>query len=194
MFDAISKSIVEAMTSLGVWNDIIVNGIGVIALVFLVASYQMKSRRLMFNVYFGTAIAWTFYFGLQGNIASALMNVVGLVRTFVFRLRGKKEWVDSYWTLVVFLAVSLGLTALSFRDPRDIFPLLATAFQTIAFFAIKEKTIRLINLMGYVAWILNGVTCGYWVALICDSITFVSLIVALCRYSKKEKEEPTPQE
>lgn len=178
------------MSSLGVWNDIIVNGVGVMALILLVASYQMKNRTMMFNVYFGTAISWVFYFGLQGNIASALMNVVGIVRTFVFRLRGKHKWVDSYLTLIVFLVGMTGLTALSFRDWRDIFPLVATASQTIAFFAIKENTIRAINLFGYVAWILNGITCGYWVALACDCITFVSLVVALVRFSKMtEKSE-----
>ena len=186
MFDLVSKAIVDAMLSLGVWNDIIVNAVGVVALIFLVASYQMKERTAIFNVYLGAAISWIFYFVLQGNIASALMNVVGIVRTLIFKLRGKYKWVDSYWTLVVFLVVMLGLTALSFRDWRDIFPLLATAFSTFAFFAIKEKSIRVINLGAYVAWILNGVTCGYWVALACDSITFISLVVALIRFSKVE--------
>lgn len=189
MFDVISKSIVDAMLSLGIWNDIIVNGVGVVALIFLVASYQMKDRTSIFNVYLGAAIAWIFYFLLQGNIASALMNVVGIVRTLIFKLRGKYKWVDSKWTLVIFLVVMLGLTALSFRDWRDVFPLLATAFSTFAFFAIKEKSIRVINLGAYLAWILNGVTCGYWVALACDSITFISLIVALVRFAKAEKKE-----
>lgn len=189
MFDVISKSIVDAMLSLGVWNDIIVNGVGVVALIFLVASYQMKDRTSIFNVYLGAAIAWIFYFLLQGNIASALMNVVGIVRTLIFKLRGKYKWVDSKWTLVIFLVVMLGLTALSFRDWRDVFPLLATAFSTFAFFAIKEKSIRVINLGAYLAWILNGVTCGYWVALACDSITFISLIVALVRFAKAENKE-----
>ena len=187
MFDLVSKAIVDAMLSLGVWNDIIVNAVGVVALIFLVASYQMKERTAIFNVYLGAAISWIFYFVLQGNIASALMNIVGIVRTIIFKLRGKYKWVDSYWTLVVFLVVMLGLTALSFRDWRDIFPLLATAFSTFAFFAIKEKSIRVINLGAYVAWILNGVTCGYWVALACDSITFISLVVALIRFSKVDK-------
>ena len=187
MFDLVSKAIVDAMLSLGVWNDIIVNAVGVVALIFLVASYQMKERTAIFYVYLGAAISWIFYFVLQGNIASALMNIVGIVRTIIFKLRGKYKWVDSYWTLVVFLVVMLGLTALSFRDWRDIFPLLATAFSTFAFFAIKEKSIRVINLGAYVAWILNGVTCGYWVALACDSITFISLVVALIRFSKVDK-------
>lgn len=189
MFDAISKAIVDAMHSLGVWNDIIVNGVGVIALAFLVVSYQMKDRTSIFNVYLGAAIAWIFYFLLQGNIASVFMNIVAIARTLIFKLRGKYKWVDSKWTLVIFLVVMLGLTALSFRDWRDIFPLLATAFSTFAFFAIKEKSIRVINLGAYIAWILNGATCGYWVALACDSITFISLVVALIRFSKVEKRE-----
>jgi uncharacterized protein YacL len=189
MFDAISKAIVDAMLSLGVWNDIIVNGVGVIALAFLVVSYQMKDRTSIFNVYLGAAIAWIFYFLLQGNIASVFMNIVAIVRTLIFKLRGKYKWVDSKWTLVIFLVVMLGLTALSFRDWRDIFPLLATAFSTFAFFAIKEKSIRVINLGAYIAWILNGATCGYWVALACDSITFISLVIALIRFSKVEKRE-----
>ncbi len=185
MFDNISKAIVDAMLSLGVWNDIIVNGVGVVALIFLVTSYQMKDRTAIFNVYFGAAIAWIVYFLLQGNIASALMNIVGVVRTFVFKLRGKYKWVDSKWNLVAFLVVIVGLTALSFRDWRDVFPLLATAFSTFAFFAIKENSIRMIDLFAYIAWILNGVTGGYWVALACDTITFLSLIVALIRFYKK---------
>lgn len=194
MFDTLSKSIIDAMSTLGVWNDIIVNGLGVIALVLLVASYQMKNRTLMFKVYLGTAIPWMFYFALQGNIVSALMNVVTIVRTLVFKLRGKQKWVDSYWTLAVFLVGMTGLTALSFRDWRDLFPLIATASQTFAFYQVKENTIRAINLFGYVAWILNGITCGYWVALACDTITFLSLIVALVRFSQKGNQNQVQDE
>ena len=189
MFDVLSKSIVDTMLSLGVWNDIIVNAVGVLALILLVTSYQMKNRSTMFNVYLGTATCWILYFGLQGNFASVLMNLVAVIRTFVFKLRGKQKWVDSYLTLTIFLIGMTGLTALSFRDYRDIFPLFATASQTVAFYQVKEKNIRAINLVGYVFWILNGITCQYWVALVCDSITFVSLIVAIYRFAKIEKKE-----
>ena len=185
MFDVISKRIVEMMTSLGVWNDIIVNGIGVVALIFLVTSYQMRSRSAIFKIYFFSGVAWVFYFTLQGNLVSAMMNMVAMVRTIIFKRRGKSKWVDSYLTLIIFLVGMIGLTALTYRDWRDLFPLMATASQTYAFYQVKENTVRAINLVGYVGWILNGITCGYVVALICDCVTFVSLIVALIRFSEK---------
>lgn len=194
VFEQAGEAITTAMSTLGIWGEVLINAIGVIAVIALFLSYQMKSRSQIFMVYAIATLSWLVYFVLKGDFASTLMSIIGLLRTYVFNKRGKAKWADSILWLFLFLFVMVGLTALTFRDWRDIFPLLATAFSTVAFFAVKEKNIRLINLGAYLAWIGNGISKFYWVALIGDVSTFISLVIALIRFNKVDKEENTKAE
>ncbi len=183
---SISNSITVTISSIGVWGDIIVNLFGVIAIISMFIGYQMKQRQKIFILYMIANVCWVFYFTLQGNLVSALMCLISLIRSLVFLQRGKKKWAESILWLYFFLAVMLTSTVLTYRDWRDIFALLATAFGTIAFFAIKEKTLRIVNSGAYIFWMVNSITNLYWVALISDTISFISLLIALYRYRKVE--------
>lgn len=183
----ISNAITSAINSLGVWGVVIINAFGVIAIVSILASYQMKQRDKIFILYIIATFAWMSYFVLQGNLVSGIMSVIAVCRSLVFMQRGKKKWAESVWWLVGFLVIMLGSTILTYRDWRDIFALLATAFGTVAFFAVKEKNIRLINLGAYICWILNSATNLYWIALVSDSATLVSLLIAIYRFRKTER-------
>lgn len=194
VFEEIALAITSVIAAMGVWGEILVNAIGVIAVISLLLSYQMKNRAQIFTWYAIATLSWLVYFVLKGDFASTLMSIIGLFRTYVFRRRGQEKWADSILWLFFFLIVMLGISALTFKDARDLFPLAATALSTIAFFAVKEKNLRLINLCAYLAWIGNGITKFYWVALIGDVATFISLVIALIRFHKSDKESVSKRE
>lgn len=183
----ISNAITSAINSLGVWGDVIINLFGVIAIVSVLVSYQMKERDKIFILYIVATFSWIIYFILQGNLVSGIMCVISVCRSLVFMQRGKKKWAESAWWLVVFFVLMVGATIFTYRDWRDIFALLATALGTIAFFMVKEKHIRYVNVVAYVFWILNSVTNLYVVSTISDVATLISLLIAIYRFRKTER-------
>ena len=180
--------------SLGVWHPILSYGIGIISIIFLFISFQMKDRSKIIVINMIGSLGWTFYFMLQGDLASGLTGAVSLLRTITFLFRTKYKWAKSIVWLFVFLGISAFFTISSYRSWRDIIPLFATTMATLSFYMIKEKNIRMFSIACYSGWLLNSLTKGYWIALVSDVCVLTSVILSLIRYNREKKQENVENE
>ena len=186
----LSRTIKPALiNSLGVWHTVISYSIGVISIVFLFLSFQMKDRKKILLVNTIGSFGWICYFLLQGDLVSGLTGSVSIIRTIIFLFREKHAWARSIVWLFVFIALTLTFTIMSFNTYKDLFPMIANVLATISFFMIKEKNIRMFSLGCYSFWMLNSITKGYWIALVSDTCALTSVIISIFRYNKKLKDE-----
>ena len=147
----LSKIIVQGLSSLGVWYDILVNFFGVIAIILLVMSFQMKSRIKLLLVFILSQSTWIIYFVLQGDLASGIMCTIAIIMSLIFMQREKHKWANSIFWLFFFVAILRFLPAVlcqhgsfsviivsgSFQngipvfcqDPADIIPLAHAEFK-----------------------------------------------------------------
>lgn len=190
----LSKRMTEALSnSMGNGYPILYNTIGIIAIFMQFMVYQMKNRKTILCWAMVNSVAWMAYFLLQGNFVSGVSCLLGILRNVVFIFRGKHAWADSYLWLGLFLCIS-GASSFGFVSWIDIFGLLAGLSSTIAFFMKEEKYIRSISLVTFIMYMINSVTHAYWVALVADTTAFISVIIAIVRYSKKRKQENPEEE
>lgn len=190
-----SNDIVNTLsTSLGVWYLIIVNAFGVISIVLKVTEFQCKSRKYIFLFATSSACCWIFYFALQGDLVSALINLVCTVQMLVFMQRGKYKWADSIWWMIGFLAIQLTFSIITFKIWTDLFALVGGLLTTIVYFVVNKKAYRALAFISLLFWILNGVFKGYLIALINDSFAATSALVAIFRFDVfgKGKQEVEP--
>lgn len=192
------KTLSDNMTSalsgaMGDWYPILYNTIGIISIFLQFMVYQMKDRKRILGLNFVNSIGWMIYFVLQGNFVSGVSCGLGIIRNLVFIFRGKYAWAESRLWLVLFLCIS-GASAFGIVSWIDVFGLIAGLSSTIAFFMKNEKTIRKISLFTFTAYICNSISHGYVIALIADSTSFISVVIALVRYRNKEEkvEEKEP--
>ena len=187
----IGKQIVPYLSSImGELNHaVLVNVIGEISILFLVLSFQMKDRIKILVINFIGAFGWTVYFVLMGDLTSALVGVIGLIRTIIFVFRDKHSWAKSPLWLIFFLAISVVFGVSSFSSWKDIFSISAGILSIVSFYCLSERKLRLISVGCYSCWFANSVSKGYVIALISDVLTLVSVVLALIRYEIKQKNE-----
>ena len=173
--------------ALGFWYYILVYGIGAIAMACSVCSFQFKKRVTIILANCIGQSCWVLHFLLQGDATSAIACGLSAVMLAVFSKKDKWKWATSPLSIGFVIVLISGFSILSFKDWRDIFPLLAGVFAVIANSRSSEKRLRQFGLLWCIFWLMNSITKLYPVALATDAMCTVSAIVSLVRYRDKKK-------
>lgn len=194
--------------SLGVWYLIIFNTFGILAIVFKMSETQLKRRSLIITFASISTGCWMCYYLLNGNLTSALISVIAIIKYIIFAQREKHKWADSKWWLYGFLVVQIIVGVLTYKNWTSIFAVSAGILGTFAYFTVSQRNYRWILLCCQTCWVINGAFNLYYVALIADSLATISIITAIVRFyvldkkkeqnsstdSSLEKEETLPEE
>ena len=175
--------------SLGIWYLIIINTFGVLAIVFKMSETQLKRRLLIIAFASISTGCWMCYYLLNGNLTSALISLIAIVKYIIFAQREKHKWADSKWWLYGFLVVQIIVGILTFKNWTSIFAVTAGILGTFAYFTVSQKNYRWILLCCQTCWVINGAFNLYYVALIADSLATISIITAIIRFTILEKKE-----
>lgn len=89
------------------------------------------------------------------------------------------------------LTVASGLVF--YRNIFSLFPIAGVLLHTSAFWLEKEKYIRIVSLLGSPFWLVFNITSGAYGSAIGDTLSIVSILIAIYRYDisckrKGEKE------
>ena len=198
----IGKSIVNVLSGLGIWYHVLYNFIGATGIVIKIIGFQLKKRNIHIAFNMCQGICWMLYFICTGNATAGVTGIIGIVQNVIFMQREKHKWADSYFWLVFFLCIQVGITVWSVWDGvsiTEIFPLFASPFGLIAYFVIKGKVFRSFILMSSICWFTNSLIgtfivntgANLWMAFICDVLSVGSIIIAILRFDilKKVQDE-----
>ncbi len=164
---------------------IIAQIIGFFAMGFAIGSYQLKNRvSIILAQNFSNAF-WVIQYLLLGAYSAVVVNVIAIIRNAVYSLRGKYKFADSIW-VPVFSAVAFIISGIfTYETPFDILPCVAMVLASFAFFMKNEVYIRYLSLTVAAPWVVFSAYSGSIAGVLSDSITFISIIVAIIRYRKR---------
>ena len=182
----LSFSVEGFANALGVWYYVLVYGVGLIAMALSIMAFQFKRRVTIILGNFLGQTCWVVFFLLQGDVTSAIACALSALMLAVFSKKDKWKWSTSPYSIAAFLVILSGFSLLSFKDWRDIFPLLAGIFAVIANSRASEKRLRQFSVFWCLFWLLNSISKEYYVAFANDLLCTVSTIVALIRYREKK--------
>ena len=186
----VSEKLLSVLTSsLGTWYIVILNAFGVLAISCKVVEYQVKKRNAMMIVATSANFLWVLYFIFYGDFSSALTCAIGVVRLLIFMQKGKHKWADSIWWLVFFVLLQTVVTVFTFKDLRDVFSLSAGFVGIITYFMVDQKKYRALSLVHMSLWVVNSAIKFYPIALISDTMSTISVAVAIVRFAIAEKKE-----
>ena len=184
------NNIVKTLSSsLGIWHAVIFNVLGIIAICLKVTELQLKTRNNIILFSIGAAFCWMIYFLLNGNVASSLTSLIGVVQALIFYQRGKHEWAKSSFWLYLFLGVQIAICIFTFKDWTTFLAVSAGLFGTLAYFVMQEKYYRYLILCSLICWLLNSTFNFYLIAFLADALSTTSIIISITRYTIKEKKE-----
>lgn len=184
--------VLALQNGLGFFYDILVWGVGILAMAFSVSAYQLRHRVAILLFMIFSRFAWIAYFFLQGNLTSVIANILTALILAVFAKQDKWKWATAPVTVFAAVLLMSVSSLLSFTDWTGIFPLLGGVFAVLSSSRKSEQSLRLLALADCLAWLTNSVLHLYYVAIANDLFCTVSAAVAFIRYRKKEKKNEQP--
>lgn len=198
--------------------DILVQIIGFIAMGACIISVQFNTH---FKIMAFKAIS-SFLFAVQyillGSFTAVVMELVGVVRNFVFAYNVKKQKSNAFWIvffsvitvasgiLTLYLSWDKTLSVLSkyTTNPKGL-KALGLIFSGVAIFAKLISTIgygfksphliRMLNLPSYTLWIMHDIVFLSIASVINNALSIGSIIIAEIRFRKpKTNLEETPKD
>lgn len=168
--------------------DILAQAFGVLALLLMMLSYQLKSRRKLLILQMVSNSCFVIHYYMIGAYAGAVMSLANVARSFVFSQNDKK-WGQSRIWLYVFIVVSLVGGIVTWNGPLTILVIAATLVLTVALYSTNQKFMRMMFLLPpllYISYNLANKSIG---GIGSDVFCLISAIVAIYRFDIRKKEE-----
>jgi hypothetical protein len=138
-------------TEVGFW---VAQGIGFVAALLGVVSFQLARDRSMFLTLAASAMVWAVHFLLLGAPAAAAINAVTALRNLSGAFL-RRRWLG-YGFAAFYIAAAGG----SLQSGWDLLPLVAVLSGTAATFFLTGLRVRLALLAGSVLWVIFSVVAG----------------------------------
>ncbi len=172
---------------------LIANGVGLVAVVLFVSSYQMKRRS---SIIVCNAISRALYilqYVLLGAFSGAALDVIGLISS-VLATRKDSPLIRKLRVPVLILinAAMLAVNVLLYESAWDVLPFIGVLLHTTAFWLTNEKKIRALSILGSPFWFAYNAHAMALGSAAGDVFTIISIGIAILRYDilKKRKDPP----
>ena len=179
-------------------QDILIQGLSIIAMIIIVLSFQQKSQKLIIVFQLLGALLFAIHFGLLGTMMGCLLNAINVVRAAIFANKKRFHTDAMPWT-VGLLAVYVGAYILTFTlfgtEPTaknlivEAFPLVSSFFMTFAF---RAKTARMTRFLGFgnsPGWLIYNIVNFSIGGILCEIFAMISIVVGIVRYDILKKPE-----
>lgn len=129
---------------------------------------------------------WCVSYAFLGQLTPILLNLVNVARNITLTFREKK-WCQSKIIPVIFIVLSVGLSALTWTGPECLLPMVATIFATVSCWMTDPKKLRYFTYPVCIGWFFYNMILHSYAAMCNELFTFVSITVALVRFHLQDK-------
>lgn len=163
-------------------NGIIIQTIGFIGVAFFIASYQMRSNRLLFLFQLIGCLIFIVQFSFMGAYTGALSLTVNVIRNLLLLKIGKWKWVESKVTLSAILILLAAVTAYTWAGWISLLPLMSVGISSIGYWTNNAQKIRLSQLCGSPWTLVYDALIGSWGGVLNEAIALLSIIISIYRF------------
>lgn len=166
--------------------------IGILAVICFLLSYQQKRRGGIILLNATSRVLYIVQYFFLGAFDGAALDISGLFASLLARKKDNALIKRHLWIFIVavdLLIIASGL--IFYRNIFSLFPIAGVLLHTSAFWLEDERKIRLVSLLGSPFWLVFNLTSGAYGSAIGDTLSIVSILVAIFRYDilPKKKEE-----
>ncbi len=176
--------------------EVIAQGIGILAMVFNILSYQGKKQSTIIGMQLIGGALFAANFLLLGAFVGGVLNVIAVIRAVVFlfkdRLKTDKlPWfigfIGSYIAVYILSFTVFGKPVTAFNLGIELLPVIGMIALNIGFRRTDAADVRKFGLLSSVSWLIYNITAGSWGAIICETFTLASIGIGMLRHDKKQK-------
>ena len=164
-------------------NPVIVQGIGLAALLLNLSVFQTNTRKNMLVLGLCGCILWATHFYLLGALTGAAVNLMAAGRFVVYS--GVRPSRKNRWIMWSFLGLTAMVTAITWEGFISLLPFLGTASGVIAFWQKDTKLIRRLALTSSPPWIVYAFLVGSYPGIVTESLLMGSNLIGQARFDFK---------
>lgn len=169
--------------------DVLPHVLGATALIIWVISLQLTKKYKMLFLQLISNVLYGIQYSILGLFSAASMNLVSIVRCYIFGVDSKKEKNTPLWLLGVFVFAILILAFINCKTLLDIVPIIAALLFTISSWQKSTRVICFSCLIAALFLALYNFIVGAYINLCGNVFEISSAFIAIIRsYSKKESE------
>lgn len=163
-------------------NQIIIQSIGFLALLFVIFSFQKNKRGTILAIMLGGLLLFVVHYSLLGAWVGALMNFIEAGVVFVAYKKEKKLWAKQKFWPYLFLIFFITAGFITSGATIDFLPILAQIFGTIAVWQKNSKAIRFIMLIPRPLWFVYNLIVGSYAGMATEIFIFLSVAIGILRF------------
>lgn len=168
-----------------------IQGIGFLALILYLLSYQFKSNRVLFTFQMLGALLFAGQYALMGAATGCMSQAIKVTRSAVLLKYNDWAWVRGKTMPALFCGLYLLATVFTWAGPQSLLVLAGSCVSAITFWTNNARTIRLACLVFICpCWLIYAVITGSWGGILNEAITIVSILVSIYRFGWKALGEP----
>lgn len=166
--------------------------VGLFAVCLFLLSYQMKTRRGIIFMNLSSRILYIVQYLLLGALSGAVLDILGSAASVVASKRDTpfmKKHLKLVFILTNAAIVGVGIAiAIVNQSVLDLLPIFGVLLHTGAFWLTRERVIRIVSLIGSPFWLTYNLASRAYGSALGDLLTMGSIVLALIKYGKKEKD------
>lgn len=173
-------------------TEIFAQMIGFVAMMLIVLSFQQKSRKGILMMQLIAETFWVLHFGLIGAYTGMALNMLGVVRCYVYANRETKKWANSEAIPYIFFALSIVVGILSWKNMYSLLPMAAVCITSFVLWSNKAHIIRYFSYPGCICWLIFNIASGSYAGIATEVFNLSSITIGIIRLDiGKKKPEPT---
>ncbi len=174
--------------------EIIAQAIGIVAMVFNILSYQGKKQKTVITLQLFGGLLFAVNFWMIGAKVGGVLNVIAVIRALIFLFKDRLKANSVFWLIGFILSyiVVYILTFTTFGTEltpwtliRELLPVIGMTALSVGFRLKDAANIRKCGLVSSPAWLIYNIAVGSWGAIICETLTLISIFVGMFRHDKK---------
>lgn len=163
-------------------NQIIIQGVGYLALLFVLLSFQKNKRVNILLLMLAGLILFVIHYCLLNAWTGALMNLIEAGVVFVAYKKETNSWAKQKLWPYVFALLYIMAGIITAKSPMDFLPIIAQIFGAVAVWQTNPKTIRFIMLAPRPLWFIYNFTVGSYAGMTAEILILASVLIGIFRF------------
>lgn len=170
---------------------VVVQGLGVVATLCFLFSFQVKSNRGLYLLQALGCFAFAVQYLILGSLGGSLSQLFIILRNMMLSMYNRWDFVRWKGWVPIFLTIAVLLTWRTWDGPVNLLPLIPMSAGTIALWTNNAGIIRIINMtVCSPAWIVFDIIVGAYSSILNEIVVIGSVIISIYRFGMKEMLDP----
>lgn len=168
------------------WQTVLIQGIGFVAVLLFLFSFQVKSNRSLFVLQTLGCSLFGIQFLLLGAYSGCLSLLINIIRNMMLTKYNEMALVRWRGWVVLFAALAAAVAWLTWDGPLSLLPAAGTIVSTAAYWTNNAKNIRLSNLLvNSPCLLVYDAVVHSWGGVLNETIVLFSVIISIYRFGWK---------